>query len=505
MANSELPPLFDRIPPALFGPLATGQAPLYWEILARYYQLEFEREPFLLVRTVALEVAEEVLRGSRVWLERREELLSDESLPEVDSVDTGHTGAAPAAPAAAAAGPAVAASEEAGLLRATARRLVGRLERAGWFHFEYRSAVGYVLNFYPYAARILDVLVRTARDEQPVFQGYAHTIASILKPESFAAKPGVSLSEARRHTLDLVRELKILDRNIYSFTQRLLDQVSSAAGVLEEGIDHYRSAVQANYHRLKTVDNLFKWRGEILHRLEWVERNSLVRESAARWYAEQEGVDLEAAARRVAEDLHLLTMQFDELPRLIDDIDSRNARFSGVALRKIMYLLRQDKRIEGQLQLVIDRLARDEAPELELDVFRCELLADGFLYSPPRRRPRVTARRLDRGPRADEAALRGDVAPRLRRAFSRRRVEEYVRGLLAGRRQVPLRELELIGDSDYVRLMYIAAYGLDGRSPFVFERMAGDGIPLTERKGIYGFPPGELRHPVNPRDGGGGR
>jgi hypothetical protein len=301
------------------------------------------------------------------------------------------------------------------------------------------------------------------------------------------------LSEAKRHSLDLVRELKILDRNIYSFTQRVLDEVSSAAGVLEEGIDHYRHAVQANYHRLKTVDNLFKWRGEILHRLENVERNPVLQETAARWYAEQLGVDSQTAAARVTTDLHLLKTQFEELPWLIDDIDSRNARFSGIALRKITYLLRQDRRIEGQLQFLIDTLARDEGPDLLLDVYRCELLSDDFLYTPPRKRSKVTARKLDRGQKADEAALRRDVAPRLRRPFSRARVEEYVDGLLAERQRLSLGELGLEGDQDYVRLIYVAAYGLDHRSSFVFQPTRGDGAPRVERKGDYGFPPGELR------------
>src|SRR5439155_1370525 len=171
---------------------------------------------------------------------------------------------------------------EAALLRAAARRVVGRLESAGWFHFEYRSGIGEVLNFYPYAARLLDTLVRVARDEQPLFQGYAHSIASLLKPEVFAARPGVSLSEAKRHTLDLVRELKILNRNIYASTQRLLDEAATAAGVLDESLERYRRAVMANYHRLKTVDNLYKWRGEILHRLDDVERDARALDAAAR-------------------------------------------------------------------------------------------------------------------------------------------------------------------------------------------------------------------------------
>jgi len=471
-----VPALFDHVPPALFGPLASSHAELYWRLLARFYHLEFEGEPFFLVKGTAVEVAEEILRSSRLWLERRDEILAEEFAQSAD----GEERPAPD-------------WDEASVLRAAARRLVARLEQTGWFHFEYRSTIGQVLNFYPYAARILETLIRVARDEQPVFQGYAHSIASLLKPEAFAAKPGVSLVEAKRHALDLVRELKILDRNIYERTQRILTGVATAAEVLEESIDRYRQAVQANYHRLKTVDNLFKWRGEILHRLETMERDSVSLEAATRWYAEQLGVDRAEASRRVQEDLKILRMQFESLPDLIDDIDARNARFSGVALRKIMYLLRQDKRIEGQLQLVIDRLARDEAPDLEFDVFRCELLGDDFLYTPPRRRTPVMARTLDRYPAADTDRLRREIAPRLRRRFSRPQVEAYVEQLLAGRGHARLADADLLGDDDYVRLIYIASYGLDRATAYVFERDAADGPRVLERRGRYGFPPGSLR------------
>jgi hypothetical protein len=462
------PPLWSRIPATLFGPLAGSHTPLYWAMLSTFYHHEFEREPFFLVRGVVLDTTEELVRESPVWSERREELLA---LAE----EAGDA--------------AEAAIDEPTLLRATARRLVARLEAAGWFHFEYRSAIGEVLNFYPYAARILEVLVRVARDEQPVFQGYAHSIASLLRTDVFAARPGVSLSEARRHTLDMVRELKILDRNIYASTQRLLDAVSTASGVLEEGLDHYRHAVLANYHRLKTVDNLYKWRGEILHRLDAIEADGRALEAAGRWYAEQRGVDAEAAREAVAADLRLLRMQFETLPQLIDDIDARNARFSGVALRKLMYLLRQDRRTEGQLQWIVDALARDRAPDLVLDVYRCELLADGFLYTPARRRPRPEPQPLAR--RAVETRdLRRELAPRLRRPFSRSRVEAFVEGLLGGRATAPLGEAAPDSDTDYVRLIYTVAYGLDGRSPYRFERETAHDDARLERCGPYGFPRG---------------
>jgi hypothetical protein len=128
---------------------------------------------------------------------------------------------------------------------------VARLERSGWIHFQYRAGQGEIMSFYPYAARILEALVRVARDEQPVFQGYVHAIAALLDPKAFAQWPGVSLAEAKRHTLEMLRELKILERNIHLLTQRLLDRADTAAGVLAEGIDRYEHAVMANYHRLK--------------------------------------------------------------------------------------------------------------------------------------------------------------------------------------------------------------------------------------------------------------
>jgi hypothetical protein len=48
----------------LFGPLGDPHAELYWELLAELYRLQFEREPFLVIRSAALDVAEGVIRGS---------------------------------------------------------------------------------------------------------------------------------------------------------------------------------------------------------------------------------------------------------------------------------------------------------------------------------------------------------------------------------------------------------------------------------------------------------
>jgi hypothetical protein len=442
-------------------------APLHFRILGKLYQHEFEREPFWLVKPVALSIAEEEINDSDLWRDRREELLA----ADVDDDDT-HVSA-----------------DEPSQLRSAARRMIARQERAGWFRFEYRSEVGMVLTFYPYAVRILETLVRVARDEQPEFQDYAHSIAVLLRPETFAARPGVSIREARRQTVDMVRELKILERNIQGFTQRLLDEAATASDVLERGIDHYRGAVLANYHRLKTVDNLYKWRGEILFRLDEIDADPMVLERAATFYAEQLRLDAEASTAAVRADLDLMRARFETLPEITNEIDSRNARFSGVALRKLMYLLRQDRRTEGLLQLIVDGIADDAAPPVAFDVYRCELLPDGlsFLYTAPTQRAQVAPQPVQRPAPVNEAELRRAAVAKMMRPFARAQVENFVSELLRMRIRQSIEAATPMNDEEYVRLIYIVLFGLDATSSFRFTPSDG----RVDSEG-YAFPAGDL-------------
>ncbi len=458
--------LFERVPGGFFAPLAGPSHALYWRLLEQLYVLEFEREPLYVSRAAATDYAALIAAAAGALVVDVD--VDSDSLLSKNANDEANDGDDDGRPE-----------------RALGLRMLRRLERAGWFVWEYRAGVGEVLAFSPPAARVLEALVRVARDEQPIFQGYAHSIATLLQRESFAARPGVVLVEARRHTLELVRELKILDRNIALFVQRILNDASDAAAVLDQSFEAYRKAVMGNYHRLKTVDNLFKWRAGVLLRLDEIERETLLLESAARWMKEELHLDDDAARLRVRDDLALLRAEFEKLPALIDSIDLRNARFSGSALRKLQYLLRHNRRIEGQLQLAIEHVGDDDAPAIDVDVYRCELLGDGFFYQPPKRREQATAQRVVRASDADKAAVRARVAATIVDVRSSRpRIEALVKHALHGRPEGELAELPLDDDQGYVDVIFAAAFGLDGRSPYRLEPRGQERV----RKGRYAIP-----------------
>jgi hypothetical protein len=93
----------------------------------------------------------------------------------------------------------------------------------------------------------------------------------------------------------------------------------------------------------------------------------------------------------------------------------------------------------------------------------------------------------------DAGEIRRGIGPRLRRPFSRARIEEFVERLLGGRSRAPIGEAAPACDEDFVRLIYLAAYGLDRRSGYSFEPAIADGARSLERQGPYGYPPGDLR------------
>src|SRR2546426_5051236 len=127
--HEDIPRLFERVPRGLFGPLGDPYAEIYWELLASLYQHEFEHEPFVVLRSVALEVAERVIRGSRLWIERRQDL---EALAREDDQARGGGGNwIPASHGGVAGGGGGGGGERADPGRAPAPRGIKGLERSG--------------------------------------------------------------------------------------------------------------------------------------------------------------------------------------------------------------------------------------------------------------------------------------------------------------------------------------------------------------------------------------
>jgi hypothetical protein len=434
---------------------------------------------------VANEYAQEVLRTSPSWADAREEL--SEGMDESES----------------------AILDEDSRIVFYAKRLVDRLARHGWFHFEFDSrAGGEVVNFHPYASRLLRSMMGVARDDQPPLEGYAHRLRSVLAPASFSNHPGLALREAKETMLEFVLELKTLNQNIGASTKQMIDRAVSARAVLEESFDRYQPRVMQNLHRLKTSENFFRIRPEIRRRFDEIEQDEFSLDRAARWLAEQSGsptraaMDLPTAAVAIREDMHLVRMHVDALPTILDDIDRRNARFSGIARRKLRYRLQQHQYLESHLQAMLADLAEGRLQDIPFELYRADLLHDDFLWTPPACRVRAVAKPLTRGAPPDAATVMERVkADLIHRSSSRRMIDARVARLMAGTGVLALDAVPVTDDEGYVWAIHMVAYGTDGDSPYHFERQTCGRADCLDpecricrtRRGPYVLPNGVLR------------
>ena len=263
-----MPKLFERVPKGLFGPLGDPYAELYWELLASLYQHEFEREPFAVIRQVAIEVAEQVIRASSLWVARRQEL---EALAREDEAgqntanrtyfpSDGFTGTSGVMP-----------EDDAVVIRALARRLIARLEGSGWVHFQYRAGLGEIMSFHPYAARTVMVYrghVARQTPREVYSRHYIGAAALRRRLDEIAA----SLAELHSRVIELAAQLKWLDGSVQLLeraraeVRRLPDFVIRAEGLAGLRLQARRLADQKQKIDRSEISALEQARDEVSKR-----------------------------------------------------------------------------------------------------------------------------------------------------------------------------------------------------------------------------------------------
>lgn len=448
---------FSHLSTAFFSPLTGRLAPIYWAVLERCY-LHDLNAPYL-TKARALETAEDVVRTSALWTESHArvvaELDHDEQADAASEAPTGHASGD--------------ASSNDDIEADIARRLLARLEMCGWFHYEHQTGRGLVVNINPWPSRILALLMRMTYDAPPGLQEYTAMLLSTLAPERLADDAGPKLRVVARETGEWVRELKVLDRNIYASTKRLLSEAKEAPAVLAERFDMYDRYIAGDYHRIKTSDNFYRVRDRLLAQVDAFEANDRLYADAVAYVQAANASDEATAQTSVADDFARIRERLDAVPDILRSIDGRHARFGSLVNRKLQYLLHHDRRFEGELEAAIEALRRPKSPELEVDLFACQLLGDDCLFVPPRARQRVLPPPIRRRQPVDEAAKRALAQALFDKAYGRPRLEREMLAALTSYTTMTPATFPVTNDNQYVQAIYRVAYGRDGKSAYRFE------------------------------------
>lgn len=491
LALPPVAPLFGGIVPAAFCSIfaQAAMAPLYWQFLSRLYVATFESDRVRILKEDALNLARTCWREHR---ERRAD-ADDAIAPDADEAEQRSLTAELT-------------SARSAFERDTAmaRYLLGKCQRTGWIHFEFqREFNADAIHFTPTAARTLDTWLREARDEQPPLQGYLLNVRNLLRPATIEERPSVALLTAQRALREFVRELVVMSQDIARSIERVLQEAATPQAVLHEALDRYGRRVSANYHRIKTVENVHRVRAELLHRIDQLAMDAALLERAAAAWVEREDMEAEDAQQLLGDALADMREKLHRLPTILMDLDDRNAKFSGAAWRQLIYLLHQDAQLEAKLEGALRTLhAASEEEGIALEVYRFRGLAhhseeadagevgadrvtDGldpndrgaamttaFLYRPPAP-PTFAAREAVQSPAAEpslDAAQR--LAERLANALTPEHLDRIALDLLGDAPARPMRELAIPDTKDFIRTLVGIAWARRGEGSVRFQRLS---------------------------------
>jgi len=424
--------LFDRIPDRLFSPLASANRHIYAALILDLYPLFFDQihaDVFPSRETVRQEIEERLAVMSAIWQEESEPSLQ----PEPD--------ANPAA--------------------LSYRRLLA----AGWIEEEvegYRVRV----TVPPAVGTLWASLMEIARPDRVFYGGMVLSIFNNV--QKAWEEPQAQVLALRQAAREARRFLQHLNTMIYGL-KGLLDDIAGFDDhrqILSRFFEDFveRILVQ-DYKRLKTRNNPFRYRQQILQRARDLEFDLERKQALVEGFMEQSGeTDSEAAWQAVNDDIARLRGVFEQLDGHLARVDRYRAKVERRVADTIRYLDRSQPGMAARIAGLLQRLGphigaiEDSADTiLPLPVIDVRPVAPQSLKEAPRHR-RPPEPRLLRSRPIDPSALARQQALRAyldRRRIDPRRIARYLERHLEQGSSIDGETLVITGVEDFIAFTHL--------------------------------------------------
>lgn len=254
--------------------------------------------------------------------------------------------------------------------RDIANLVLRRLEECGWIYIDITSNYEEILNFTDTAITIIEALQEICPQEisydyyddddyaTPTFQsivnpneykGYIYTIYSLLTNENVDYP--LMISEVFKNTKMLIRSLRKMDSRIKDYINSVVE-TSEIKDLMKNLMDYNSEIFEPTYSKIKTADNINKYRLDIVTRLENIASNQIAMEQIASDYMYRfRNPDL--AMDKANRDLDEMVDVFNSLDDFITGIDEKNKTYINSTIGKVKFLLTEEDNIIGKLNSIL--------------------------------------------------------------------------------------------------------------------------------------------------------
>lgn len=377
--------------------------------------------------------------------------------------------------------------------RGKANWMLRRLEFYGWIEIETDKSYIQRINFKEYAVKIIKTLSEIADGKQIEYQGYIYTIYSLVR--SNADNSGVVLLQILENTDFLITGLKNLNSNIKHYIDELTRHKTVAEIMNALFNDYITNIVDKAYHRLRTSDNVSKFRPEIIEGLERKSRSRSYVDKTANDIADMREIPIEEAKELVFRYLHEIMEAFRNMDDILTEIDQKNTQYQRAAINRARFLLTGSEDIRGQLkELLIGLNERINQEQMDIGgiyeidfldqlvrIYSVSFLDEGSLYSPGEGKKEFLPAQLQEtepDQRLRQEKLR-KMMEKMQRVLHPEKINQYVLAQMGEQREMPASKLPLATTEDFVKVIYVRLYGQRKNMDYR--------VTVGEEKSVNGF------------------
>lgn len=287
--------------------------------------------------------------------------------------------------------------------RDLANFILRRMEDCGWIYIDVTNEYIEILNFSDYAITIIEALLEIEpyqydADSDTVYmpskneyQGYIYTIYSLLNSKD-VIDTSMLISQVYSNTKLLFRSLRKLDSRLKDYISSVVEQ-TEIKDLMEKLIMYKQELVDNTYSKIKTTDNINKFRLQIVSKLEEILNSSDDMRLIALEYMPRYKNDEVEAMKRATRDIDEIIDVFNGMDDYITEIDYKNKTYIKSTIGKIKFLLSEDDNVIGKINTVlkyiktenkaghIDKALKTISPLYSLRANRT-FVSDVSLYTP---------------------------------------------------------------------------------------------------------------------------
>lgn len=369
-------------------------------------------------------------------------------------------------------------------IREIANKVLKRMEECEWIDVDVNNDYVEILNFRDYAITIIEALKTISQDtyygfgddEDHEFRGYIYTVYTLLSHEH--VEFAMVLDQVYRNTVAFVREIRKLDSRLKYYIRTIIEN-SEIRDLIHLLVNYKVELVDQAYSRLKTSDNINKYKLEIINTLERYQQDPFIIETIAREYLPKSKNNMELAKVKVNKKIDDMIDIYNALDSIIDEIDDKNKIYVNTTIAKIKFLLNDDKNVIGKLTTILKHTAAEmkkykteqalKTIRPLFDISSHGQIANTSLYTPRGAYSRSAAQFLQENELNPSVQLQEAFYKEFETNFSEDVIKKYLDKFFEVKPVIKASELlsKDMSDEAILRLLYILVYAGDEMNYFI--------------------------------------